>query len=86
MENRHDVILPLYLLMRLAKSLYSSGVLNNGKVPHCNEWDIGDYQGNQSLTARMVERAQMRSEGLLETRLYDKPSRWKFVKDVLRIG
>lgn len=73
--------------MRLAKSLYSSGILNNGKVDHCSEWDIGDYQGKESAMARMVQRSQMRWDPILETRLNtEKPSRWKLVKNVLRIG
>ncbi|MCZ6674145.1 MAG: hypothetical protein O7C75_14540 [Verrucomicrobia bacterium] len=72
--------------MRLSKSLYASGVLNNGKVAHCNEWDIGDYQRTQSTVARFVDRAQLRWEEKPVTRLTTKPSRWKFVKNVLRIG
>ncbi|MBH54687.1 MAG: hypothetical protein CMI18_10110 [Opitutaceae bacterium] len=72
--------------MRLSKSLYSSGILNNGKVAHCREWDIGDYRGKESFPARMVERAQMRWEPGFEYPTETKPAGWKFLKNVLRIG
>lgn len=72
--------------MRLVKSLYASGVLNNGKVVHCNEWDIGDYETRRSSAARLVERAQQRWDPLPEGVLNEKVSRWETVKNVLRIG
>lgn len=72
--------------MRLVKSLYASGVLHNGKVVHCNDWDIGDYRSNQRSTARLVRRVRNRWDPVSETSLNETPSRWKFVKNVLRIG
>jgi hypothetical protein len=72
--------------MRLVKSLYSSGVLNNGKVLHCNEWNIGDYQTTRNTASRLVQIAQQRWEAPREPTQIEKPSRWKIVKNVLRIG
>jgi hypothetical protein len=72
--------------MRLVKSLYASGVLNNGKVVHCNEWDIGDYESTRGSAARLVERAQQRWEPISKTTPNERLSRWKVVKNVLRIG
>ena len=72
--------------MRLSKSLYSSGVLNNGKVLHCNEWDIGDYRSTNSSAARWVRNAQVRRDYPLETTLKEEPSLWRIIKNVLRIG
>ncbi len=72
--------------MRLVKSLYASGVLNNGKVVHCNEWDIGDYRSTRNTAARLVRNAQMRYDPVPEAKLNETPSRWKYFKHVLRIG
>ena len=72
--------------MRLVNSLYSSGVLNNGKVLHCNEWDIGDYRTDRNIASRLVQIAQQRWEAPTEPKKIEKPSRWKIVKNVLRIG
>jgi len=73
--------------MRLVKSLYSSGVLNNGKVFHCNEWDIGDYKTTKVIASRLVQRAHQRWGSDVEPPvLLEKQSRWKTVKNVLRIG
>jgi hypothetical protein len=72
--------------MRLSKSLYASGVLNNGKVMHCNEWDIGDYNSGNTAASRLVRHAQQRFNPEKVSAPVKNPSRWKYFKNVLRIG
>ncbi|MCB1123416.1 MAG: hypothetical protein KJT03_17825 [Verrucomicrobiae bacterium] len=73
--------------MRLSESLYASGVLNNGKVLHCNEWDIGDYNAKHNVASRLVRHAQQIRTNQDSNAVSEAPgSRWKYFKHVLRIG
>ncbi len=74
--------------MKLAQSLFSSGVLGNGKISEEIEYELQDENHGMFSHARPVERALIRREraSLAQQEHHIKGDWRSLLKNVLRIG